>query len=347
MSRGRKLALLGVVLPAILAWSSFFLRTNPEPTYQGKPVEYWLNSYLMGNGQNAEAEAAFGSIGAAAVPFIFRAVKRSDSTFQHVNMWLRRNPYVPDIFKEYLPQPRQNIGQFFYSFQLRRGIFRAIGSSCVPHLMRGLQDRNADVWLISLRELGAFPSSRKYADQIVAALISGLANSKATVRVYAAMALEDWQPQSHAAIPALIGALSDTDRDRRSPYVAVRAMAARTLGNFGSKAELAVPKLVSLLHDGNPGVSSSAAIALWQIQRRTTDTVPVLISIIQSRPVGIDNISCIRALGEMGSSARAAIPTLRELKERTDLDKVYAEPAEQALTRIAAEGTDESGAITP
>ena len=75
--------------------------------------------------------------------------------------------------------------------------------------------------------------------------------------------------------------------------------------------------------------------------------MPVLISIIQSRPAGVDHISCIRVLGEMGPLAHAAIPVLRALKERTDLDKVYAEPAEHALTRIAAEGTDESGAITP
>ena len=148
-----------------------------------------------------------------------------------------------------------------------------------------------------------------------------------------------WEPESHAAIPALIGALSDTDRDAgTSSYAAVRATAADTLGNFGSKANPAIPKLVSLLNNSDPAVSSSVAVALWKIQRRTTDTVPVLIGIIQSRPFGFDHISCIRALGEMGPSARAAIPVLQELKEQTDLHKDYSESLHPRLAQTVAFG---------
>jgi hypothetical protein len=101
---------------------------------------------------------------------------------------------------------------------------RAIGPSCLPHLVRGLQDSNADVWILALHELVSCPSSKEYADKIVAALIAGLADSSGRIRVHATNALVLWEPESHAAIPALIGALSDTDRDAgTSSYAAVRA----------------------------------------------------------------------------------------------------------------------------
>jgi hypothetical protein len=69
----------------------------------------------------------------------------------------------------------------------------------------------------------------------------------------------------------------------------------------------------------------------------------VLISTIKNRPAGVDHITCIRVLGEMGPSARAAIPVLRELKEQTNLHKDYFEKAEEALSRMGAGVADAPG----
>ena len=71
--------------------------------------------------------------------------------------------------------------------------------------------------------------------------------------------------------------------------------------------------------------------------------MPVLISIIQNRPTGVDHISCIRVLGEMGAAAHKAIPALLELKERTGLHKDYSENAQEALSRMDAGLADAPG----
>ena len=77
-----------------------------------------------------------------------------------------------------------------------------------------------------------------------------------------------------AAVPALITALDDPDRD-------VRAQAARALARMGPQAEAAIPALIDALDDDNKEVRQGAARALGQIGPSAEDAVPALMQALK------------------------------------------------------------------
>lgn len=77
-----------------------------------------------------------------------------------------------------------------------------------------------------------------------------------------------------AAVPALITALEDADRD-------VRAQAARALARMGPKAEAAIPALIEALDDDDKFVRQGAARALGQIGPLAEDAVPALMQALK------------------------------------------------------------------
>ena len=74
---------------------------------------------------------------------------------------------------------------------------------------------------------------------------------------------------TRAALPALIDALTDDDRD-------VRAWAAGAIGWMGPAAEPAIPVLVKLLRDPYEGARNNACIALGRIGPAAREALPVL-----------------------------------------------------------------------
>jgi HEAT repeat protein len=126
-----------------------------------------------------------------------------------------------------------------------------------------------------------------------------------------------------AVISALVGALADDS--------AARTKAAEVLGRMGPVAKSAIPALADLLKEPSADVCVPFAVALWKIDRRVAETVPVLVSALRgpltSRPAngasapGFGTSSrrqpgfqqAADALGQMGPEARAAVPALTEL----------------------------------
>ena len=74
---------------------------------------------------------------------------------------------------------------------------------------------------------------------------------------------------TRAALPALIDALTDDDRD-------VRAWAAGAIWAMGPVAEPAIPELVKLLRDPYEGARNNACIALGRIGPAAREALPVL-----------------------------------------------------------------------
>jgi HEAT repeat protein len=74
---------------------------------------------------------------------------------------------------------------------------------------------------------------------------------------------------TRAALPALIEALTDDDRD-------VRAWAAGAIGWMGPPAEPAIPALVKLLRDPYEGARNNGCIALEHIGPAAREALPVL-----------------------------------------------------------------------
>lgn len=116
-------------------------------------------------------------------------------------------------------------------------------------------------------------------------------------------------PEGKAAVPALIEALKDGDKD-------VRSFAAEALGGIGKEAGPAAPALVEALKDKEPGVRGSAAGALFALGPEAKGAVPALIVAFKDKDPGL-RASAAWVLGGIGKQARPAIPVLIEaLKDK-------------------------------
>jgi hypothetical protein len=73
--RKRKLLLIGAIMITLVAGFCFFLVRNSEPTYNGKPLSYWVQMYSrldLGFGDEEKAAAAIRAIGTNALPFLLK-----------------------------------------------------------------------------------------------------------------------------------------------------------------------------------------------------------------------------------------------------------------------------------
>jgi HEAT repeat protein len=151
----------------------------------------------------------------------------------------------------------------------------------------------------------------------VPALIRALGDSDRDVRCESAEALGDLgDPQ---AIPALIKALGDSDRE-------VRRAAAWALGKLGDPR--AVPPLIQALGDGSYDVRRAAAEALVKIG---TPAVPALIQALGDSYSSVRAAAC-EVMGTIGDAQ--AVPALT--KALGDLSFKVQEAARNAIEQIKA-----------
>jgi hypothetical protein len=140
-------------------------------------------------------------------------------------------------------------------------------------------------------------------------------------------------PASRAALPALIGALTDSE-----PLV--RLNAAYALLRLGEEARPAIPALgKALAHPDNQtngglffvSIQELAAQALGRASAGSAEAVPALTAALGSASEGTSS-AAVRALGKIGPAARSAVPQLRALLE--DNSKEVRQAARQALRQI-------------
>jgi len=127
----------------------------------------------------------------------------------------------------------------------------AQGTRSLTDWQRDLRHPSADVRAGAAQALGAFDR------HAVAALTAALGDSEHKVRASAAAALVKIGPGP--VVPGMIDALRDS-------RVTVRANAAVVLGAFGPAAKSAVPAIVGALTDTSPRVRELAIEALNQIE---------------------------------------------------------------------------------
>jgi hypothetical protein len=156
------------------------------------------------------------------------------------------------------------------------------------------------------------------------------------VRIQASLALSKIGPAALEAVPALSKALSDKD-----PLV--RMNAARTLQRQGRDAEASAPALIAALKDETNDVyverfvvtvHETIALALGRVTAGTTAGVPALMEALSAARTNRTKRMIIRALGEVGPQAQAAVPVLLEMQDSND--KVLRDTVRQALEQIGA-----------
>jgi HEAT repeat protein len=105
-------------------------------------------------------------------------------------------------------------------------------------------------------------------------------------------------------------------KDLTSKDAMTRKSAAEEIGKIAqvkaSAAKEAVGPLLDILKDGNAGVREAAALAVGRLDE-PTEAVPALVKLLKDeKEMGV-RVAAARGLGQMGSAAKDAIPTLRDV----------------------------------
>jgi HEAT repeat protein len=124
----------------------------------------------------------------------------------------------------------------------------------------------------------------------------------------------------------------------------VKAVAAEELGKLGqiraAYARPAIPYLIEALKDKNDAIRAKAAKALGQVDPEPADAVQPLIDLVKNDKVMEVRLGAIAGLASMGSNAKDAVPTLKDLqtmakdKKNGSPEKRLAQEAGRAIQTI-------------
>ncbi|HLJ94892.1 MAG TPA: HEAT repeat domain-containing protein, partial [Gemmataceae bacterium] len=223
----------------------------------------------------------------------------------------------------------------------------------VPALIKAVKDKDSYVRREAVRAMGQIGSPAQAA---IPALKELLKSEPPIDRIAVAEALAYVEPHSPAAVSALVELVKEPDNS-------VRRQAIQALGRIGPK-EPAVQKVLSeAVGSADAELRMDAALAMAYMGGQAKEVLPVLLDVIQTRnhPLriraleavarlgppsemtlsalvrglweeGASRIKASEVLGRMGSAAKSAVPSLRELLKVADLDSRLA--AAVALWKI-------------
>lgn len=185
--------------------------------------------------------------------------------------------------------------------------------------------------------LGAMGAGAKEGVPALAAILS---TDDPNDRVQAALALSKMAPASVVAVPALTDALTDSE-------LRVRWLAALALNRLGADARPAVPALIKGIgddkHKTNLGkfhgtIQDIFVLTLGRASAGTDEALPTLLPLLgKDTPMAL-RVAAVRALGDVGEPARAAVPAIKEML--TDRNRALREAAEDALEKIGEKPAD-------
>jgi HEAT repeat protein len=95
------------------------------------------------------------------------------------------------------------------------------------------------------------------------------------------------------------------------------------------------------LQDPGREIWSTAAVALWKIDRQSQAVVPVLLNVLKDPYPIAGQVYAAGALGQMGAGAKAAVPAL--LQARKEPDHELRAAAGRALRQIDPGAADKAG----
>jgi len=243
--------LLVTLLIAVLGFVSWLLlRPDPEPTYQGKPLSYWLDG--IGNGRTLEATEAVRELGTNAIPTLLRLLKSRDSRLKLLLIQLGSKQNVIHL-KWKTAQSRRFEAQFAFT------CLGVQGRSAVPDLIEIYRQSSPDPYNDNRRVVADISALvGPAASNAVPLLVRDSTDTNDLIRLSSVQALGYIHANPNLVVPLLT-------RSLRDPFEFVRESAASGLGPFGTNAQSAVPDLIHTLADPSIRVRGSAATALRKI----------------------------------------------------------------------------------
>lgn len=302
------LFLLGILVLSGLVLSRW--QQGPQVTWKGKSAQYWISrlNYFDLDGSSASAEEFLFAAGPEVVPALSQGFGMQDN-------WLSDRWY--DLYfklgklQRYF-QPPSKRSHYRANCAIGLGLLGQAGSNAVPALLRSLKDQDPYVRTKVAGALGRIGVDK---DRVVPELIAGLSSSDANYRLACVIGLCHCLPGCPEAAKALRGLLKDPDSNLRS-------WAAGNLWLDDSDREATFLSLLAALKDGSATVRDRAAQSIGKMGHNLDRSAEALLVALEtelnSRGNEIVIWKILRALAEIGPSARPAIRALTNLLTHTN-----------------------------
>jgi HEAT repeat protein len=174
--------------------------------------------------------------------------------------------------------------------------------------------------------LEAMAATGVTSDELLKAVLAGLADKEREVRYGAAYACANLGPAAKDAVPVLTGLVGKDVTIKAEPAI-------MALGRIGPVARSAAPRLLEVLKDEDPERVATAAIALLQIGSEEKAAVAAPTKALQEREPA-DRFRAMVALHGIGPAGKPLVPLLKTLASASNSDPVLRAEAQQVLGEI-------------
>jgi HEAT repeat protein len=176
----------------------------------------------------------------------------------------------------------------------------AVGKRVLPQLREATNSSDLEL----VRRVSNVIRQIERHEKIEAIVLTLQTDPDSTRRIKAAAELNEYRKESHLFVGALIKALDDSSLDVRQVSVSV-------LGNLGSSASGAIPRLLQILKDpsDHPNLRGSVADDLARIGHCEQQAVPVLLDCSESTSWRL-RTGAARALGKLGGKRQEVVSAL-------------------------------------
>lgn len=271
LKNSRKLLLGACVAAAVtvLAWDLLLLR---EPSYQGKPLSYWLGGEdpdfhgLLNPAEENEAKVALEAMGRPCVRRLTKMIAAHSaapdlSDWPRLHKWFRRS----GLERRYVARE----STLYHGRDSAEGAFGILGpkaASAVPDLIVLLEDRDVNVRESAAKVLAYIgPGARSAVPSLVRCLndvwlpVKDGAMYHDSISFTAYHALNAIPHEAALEVPVLIENL------RRPVHPDSTVLSLNRLARAGESARGAAPAVLPFLSDSDPGVRAAATNCLSAI----------------------------------------------------------------------------------
>ena len=343
----RRLVWVAAGLAVLGGACRYFFPRNPEPTYQGKPLSFWLGQEGQSS-QKTEREmiAAVQAIGPRAVPFLVNAITRESFGTRgfYRAMWIK----LPLWAQLRLPPPKPGQVDRWRAIRALRSMGPA-AEPAVPDLIRTFRRTSPANATMSpgpkiVHPVSYIPMGDILRRELVSTLICiGGTNHELipTLLEFATREptwfLGDWTDtfgNSNLTAAAQCSLAELTQQASHATNAATRGAALRLLGLAASENEQLFPILIEGLGQGGY-LTSGAKKALQDISKRNTHVIASMAAGL-SREDPYLRAQLAEILGNIGPQASPALPALEQI--RNEQDKVASYKIAEALWKIGRKG---------
>ena len=238
-----------VVAFAIVTWLCF---RQPEPTYQGKALSFWIDQQSAAV-DTQEAIDAIRHIGTNAIPPLLGMVRKKDSAFKKRLITLGKKQSVIDLD---LHPARYYHAKASCGFS----ILGPAAKPAVPALIALLHDNDKEVRASAAQCLAILGPDAREAVPALVQLLHDEGNGYGPVLLNAMNALGSIHAEPETVLPVLLDYVNGSKSNWNYHLAAISA-----LGAYREEAKSVVPAILPFLNDPDPVRRRFADAALWLI----------------------------------------------------------------------------------